>query len=99
MKLNIRTVRLNQRRSVTKTGFVTDRRLHESLRKFPDSATAPPLVIDADEIILAISAEKSGDEDEKGQWINLANQKQQEINVPDKFKPDGSPRRRKATKK
>ena len=59
---------------------------------------AEALGIDADEIILAISAEKSDDENLKRQWVNLANQKKQEINVPDKFKPDGSPRRRKVKK-
>ena len=60
---------------------------------------AEALGIDADEIILAINAEKSNDENIKSQWVNLVNQKKQDVNVPDKFKPDGSPRRRTAAKK
>ncbi|MEH6200027.1 helix-turn-helix domain-containing protein [Salmonella enterica subsp. enterica serovar Give] len=59
---------------------------------------AEALGIDADEIILAINVEKSDDSDIKSQWAKLVSQKKKEINVPEEFKPDGSPRRRMSAK-
>ncbi|MGI8488780.1 hypothetical protein QWJ20_09610 [Pectobacterium sp. S5] len=57
---------------------------------------AAALGIDADEIILAINAEKSEDDNIKKEWEKLVSRKAKKINIPDNFKPDGSPRRRKS---